>query len=145
MRSSSWRTCYGYGPHDGPLTESTSDAADHPQGPGPRRDVGVAPDGVEHAASCRWPSSRASDFVGPGVRGSAFGNRFFDPLRVGKPAQTAGNVDVPHSVTYVPDLAEALVRVAEDDRSWGRAWHAPVRAGGHPTPVGRARGGIDRP
>jgi nucleoside-diphosphate-sugar epimerase len=68
---------------------------------------------------------RASDFVGPGVEGSAFGTRFFDPLRRGKPAQTMGNIDRLHSVTFVPDLGEALVRVAEDDTSWGRAWHAP--------------------
>ncbi len=68
---------------------------------------------------------RASDFFGPGVEGSAFGTRFFEPLRKGKPASTVGAVDVLHSVTYVPDIAEAIVRVAEDDTAWGRAWHVP--------------------
>lgn len=68
---------------------------------------------------------RASDFVGNGIEGSAYGTRFFDPLRVGKPAQTVGDVEALHSVTFVPDLAEALVRVAEDHTAWGRAWHAP--------------------
>ena len=115
---------YGYGPHDGPLTEDT------PMRPTTRKgtvraemwralETAAARDGLQMAAV------RASDFVGPHVEGSAFGARFFDPLRKGKAAQTIGNVDALHSVTYVPDLADAVVRVAEDDRSWGRAWHAP--------------------
>ncbi len=68
---------------------------------------------------------RASDFFGPGVEASVFGTRFFEPLAKGKPAQTVGAVDALHSITFIPDLAEALVRVAEDDSAWGRAWHAP--------------------
>ncbi|MGB9344407.1 MAG: NAD-dependent epimerase/dehydratase family protein [Ilumatobacteraceae bacterium] len=115
---------YGYGPHDSPLTEST------PMRPTTRKgrvraEMWASLQAASERGELQMAVVRASDFIGPGVTGSAFGNRFFDPLHVGKPAQTAGNVDVPHSVTYVPDLAEALVRVAEDDRSWGRAWHAP--------------------
>lgn len=115
---------YGYGPHDGPLTEDT------PMRPTTRK-------GTVRAAM--WTSLceasergelpmavvRSSDFIGPGVTGSAFGERFFRPLTVGKPAQTLGDVDALHSVTYVPDLGEALVLVAQDDGAWGRAWHAP--------------------
>ena len=115
---------YGYGPHDGPLTEAT------PMRPTTRKgtvraemwralEAAAAREGLQTAAV------RASDFVGPQVEGSAFGTRFFGPLRKGKPAQTIGDVDALHSVTYVPDLAEAVVRVAEDDTAWGRAWHAP--------------------
>ncbi len=115
---------YGYGPHDGALTE------DLPMRPTTRKGTVRAEmwrslqDAAAHDG-LRMAVVRASDFIGPGVEGSAFGTRFFDPLRKGKPAQTAGDVDALHSVTYVPDLAEALVRVAEDDTSWGRAWHAP--------------------
>jgi nucleoside-diphosphate-sugar epimerase len=115
---------YGYGPHDGALTE------DLPMRPTTRKGTVRAEmwRSLQHAAThdgLRMAVVRASDFVGPGIEGSAFGTRFFDPLRKGKPAQTAGDVDALHSVTYVPDLGEALVRVAEDDTSWGRAWHAP--------------------
>ena len=28
----------------------------------------------------------------------------------------------------MPDVARALVRLAEDDRAWGRAWHVPTAA-----------------
>ena len=115
---------YGYGPHDGALTE------DLPMRPTTRKGTVRAEMWHSlHDASARGELQmavvRGSDFVGPGVEGSAFGTRFFDPLRRGKPAQTMGNVDALHSVTFVPDLAEALVRIAEDDTSWGRAWHAP--------------------
>ncbi len=115
---------YGYGPHDGLLTE------DLPMRPTTRKGtVRAEMWRALHDASTRGELEmavvRGSDFVGPGVEGSAFGTRFFDPLRRGKPAQTVGNVDALHSVTFVPDLADALVRVAEDDTSWGRAWHAP--------------------
>lgn len=68
---------------------------------------------------------RSSDFFGPGVEASVFGHRFFGPLVKGKPAQTVGAVDVLHSITYVPDIGEAIVKVAEDDTAWGRAWHVP--------------------
>lgn len=68
---------------------------------------------------------RASDFFGPGVEASVFGDRFFGPLAKSKPASTVGSVDVLHSITFVPDIAEAIVRLAEDKTAWGRAWHAP--------------------
>ena len=115
---------YGYGPHDGPLTE------DLPMRPTTRKGTVRAEMWRSlHDASTRGELQmavvRSSDFVAPGVEGSAFGTRFFDPLRRGKPAQAMGDVDTLHSVTFVPDLAEALVHVAEDDTSWGRAWHAP--------------------
>lgn len=114
---------YGYGAHGGALTEET------PMHPTTRKGTvraalwrslqEAADDGLQMAAV------RASDFIGAGIDGSAFGTRFFDPLRAGKPAQTIGDVDALHSVTFVPDLAEAIVRVAEDDTTWGRPWHAP--------------------
>ncbi|HSM67011.1 MAG TPA: NAD-dependent epimerase/dehydratase family protein [Ilumatobacteraceae bacterium] len=115
---------YGYGAHDGPLTE------DLPMRPTTRKGTVRAEmwrslDEASARGELEMAVVRASDFVGPGIEGSAFGTRFFDPLHRGKPAQTIGDVDALHSVTFVPDLAEALVRVAEDDTSWGRAWHAP--------------------
>jgi len=114
---------YGYGPHRGALTESS------PMRPTTKKGSvraqmwadlqAAAADGLDMAVV------RASDFFGPGVEASAFGDRFFPPLAVGKSANTIGDPDALHSVTFIPDLAEALVRVAEDDSSWGRAWHAP--------------------
>ncbi len=115
---------YGYGVLDGPLTEAT------PMRPTSRKGTVRAAmwRSLEEAAArgtLQMAVVRASDFFGPGVEGSAFGSRFFGPLHAGKPAMTVGDVDALHSVTFVADLAETLVRVAEDDTTWGRAWHAP--------------------
>lgn len=115
---------YGYGPHDGPLTEST------PMRPTTRKgrvraEMWRSLQEASASGSLQMAVVRASDFFGPGVEDSGFGSRFFDPLREGRATTTIGDLDALHSVTYVPDLAEALVRVAADDASWGRAWHAP--------------------
>lgn len=69
---------------------------------------------------------RASDFVGPGVAQSAYGARFFQAAARGRKAPVLGDPAALHSVTYVPDLAETMVRVAEDPATFGRAWHAPT-------------------
>lgn len=116
---------YAYGQHDGPLTESTPMRPNSKKGR-VRYEMWRALEAASAAGELEMAVVRASDFFGPGVEGSAFGNRFFDPLAKGEPAQTMGSVDVPHSVTFVPDVAEALVRVAEDDSTWGRAWHVPT-------------------
>ncbi len=36
-----------------------------------------------------------------------------------------GNPDAPHSATFVPDFARALILLAETPAAWGRAWHVP--------------------
>lgn len=116
---------YAYGEHEGPMTESTPMQPNSNKGR-VRHEMWRALQAASAAGQLEMAVVRASDFFGPGVEGSAFGHRFFDPLAKGKPAQTMGSVDVPHSITFIPDLAEALVRVAEDDSTWGRAWHAPT-------------------
>lgn len=73
----------------------------------------------------RAVAGRAADFVGPGVRQSALGERFWPALLAGRPVDWFGDPDAPHTVTYVPDFARALVRLGSDERAWGRAWHVP--------------------
>jgi nucleoside-diphosphate-sugar epimerase len=79
-----------------------------------------------HAAGdIRAVSIRASDFFGPGVTDAAIGERGIKQLLVGKKVQLIGNADVPHSVSYMPDVVRALTIAATDSRTWGRAWHVP--------------------
>lgn len=73
----------------------------------------------------RTVAGRASDFFGPGVRVSAMGERLWPALLKGKAVDWFGNPDVPHSFTYVPDFARALVQLGAEERAWGRAWHVP--------------------
>lgn len=80
---------------------------------------------AHQAGQIRAVAARASDFYGPHVLGSAFGERWWKALLAGKPVDVLGDPDAVHTVTYVPDLGTAMVRLADSPDSWGRAWHVP--------------------
>jgi nucleoside-diphosphate-sugar epimerase len=52
---------------------------------------------------------RAADFFGPESALTVFGERFFQRVLAGQSAQLFGNVDLPRSYSYTPDVAEGLV------------------------------------
>lgn len=75
-------------------------------------------------------SLRSSDYYGPGVTGSAWGSRVFEPLIEGKTAQVTGVLDAPHAVAYIEDVGRAAAELAVRDEALGRVWiapHAPAR------------------
>ncbi|GAA3132015.1 NAD-dependent epimerase/dehydratase family protein [Planomonospora alba] len=82
---------------------------------------------AHEAGRVRVTEVRGSDFFGPGCRDqSHLGDRFVPRLLAGKPVRHVGDPDQPHSWTYVPDVARALVAAGTGERSWGRAWHVPT-------------------
>ncbi len=68
---------------------------------------------------------RASDFYGPRVLDSAVGEGVFGAVLAGKPVNVLGNLDVPHTYTYIRDFAWGLVALSERAEAYGRAWHVP--------------------
>lgn len=69
---------------------------------------------------------RASDFFGPRAMDTAvFGDRFFAAVAAGKPTDLFGNPDLPHTYTYVPDFARALITLSHSEAAYGSAWHVP--------------------
>jgi len=68
---------------------------------------------------------RGSDFFGPWVTDSSHGERVFTPALAGKAASFAGDLDVPHTATYIGDFGRALVTLGERDEALGQAWHVP--------------------
>lgn len=115
---------YGYGPVDGPITER------HPLTATTRKGTVRAQmwRDLLHAhesGRIRAVAARASDFYGPHVEGSAFGERFVSQVRAGKKVDILGDPNTLHAITYVPDLAAAMVRLSSEPSSWGRAWHVP--------------------
>ncbi len=68
---------------------------------------------------------RGSDFFGPGVLASAIGKQAIYNALQGKPAQLLGNLDVPHTFTYIDDFGKALVVLGEREEALGQAWHVP--------------------
>lgn len=68
---------------------------------------------------------RASDFYGPGVTDAAMGERVVPRVIAGKKVSVLGALDVPHAVSYMPDVVRTLVTIAADERAWGAPWHVP--------------------
>jgi nucleoside-diphosphate-sugar epimerase len=54
------------------------------------------------------------------------GNRVFPAALAGKPLQLLGNIDLPHSYSYIGDVASGLALLGERDEALGRVWHVPV-------------------
>jgi nucleoside-diphosphate-sugar epimerase len=117
---------YGYGPTDHPLRESDPLLATGKKGR-VRAEMWADALAAHRAGRARVTEARASDYFGPGVRDQGhIGARAIPNLLDGRPVQVMGDVDVPHSWTYVPDIASALVILGTDERAWGRAWHVPT-------------------
>ncbi|MFD0277198.1 NAD-dependent epimerase/dehydratase family protein [Kitasatospora sp. NPDC127111] len=117
---------YGYGPVSGPMTEELPLAATGPKGR-VRAQVWEQARGLHEQGRIKAVELRASDFFGPGVTdGGHLAARVVPRLLRGKPVSVLGDPDAPHSWTYLPDVAAALVELAGEERAWGRAWHAPT-------------------
>jgi nucleoside-diphosphate-sugar epimerase len=43
----------------------------------------------------------------------------------GKKVTVLGWLDIPHSISFMPDVVETLVTIATDERAWGKPWHVP--------------------
>ncbi|MFD7029528.1 NAD-dependent epimerase/dehydratase family protein [Streptomyces sp. NPDC059917] len=119
---------YGYGPVDGPLTEELPLAATGPKGR-VRAAVWERALALHEEGRIKAVEVRASDFFGPGVTdGGHLAARVVPRVLRGKAVSALGDPDAPHSWSYLPDVAGALVEVAGDERAWGRAWHVPTVA-----------------
>jgi nucleoside-diphosphate-sugar epimerase len=80
---------------------------------------------AHHAGKVQVAVGRGSDFYGPGVFGSALGERTLAPLLKGKAAEVTGSLDQPHSYTYINDFGEALAILGEREEALGQVWHVP--------------------
>jgi nucleoside-diphosphate-sugar epimerase len=116
---------YGYGPVDGPLHPDLALASTGRKG---RVRATMWHDALAaHAAGrVQVTEARASDFFGPGLTDqSQLGSRVMPRLLAGKRISFLGDPELPHSLTYVPDVGATLARLGTDDRALGRAWHVP--------------------
>jgi nucleoside-diphosphate-sugar epimerase len=104
---------YGYGPVDAALTETLPLHADTRKG-AVRARMHLDLLEAHQAGRIRMVVARASDFFGPHVEGSVFGERFVSQVAAGRKVDVLGDPDALHSVTYVPDLAAAMVRLSTE-------------------------------
>jgi nucleoside-diphosphate-sugar epimerase len=93
---------------------------------GGKRGVRTALLKARAASPANTVSVVAGDFFGPRVRNSHAGERIVPAVLAGKRLLVIGSADQPHSFTYVPDLAAAMIRAAQTPALWNRVWHAPT-------------------
>ena len=115
---------YGYGPTTGPMTEDLPLAATTVKGRTRALMTQELLDAAE-AGRIRFAIGRASDFFGAGVTESSLGERVFANAVKGKPADFIGNPNLPHTYSYVPDIAAGLATLGTDERAIGGTWHLP--------------------
>ncbi len=116
---------YAYGPTAGePMTEDLPLAATTQKG----RTRAAMTDELLAAADAgrvRIAIGRASDFFGAGVTDSSLGERVFANAVAGRRADFIGNPDLPHTYSYVPDIATGLATLGTDERAIAGVWHLP--------------------
>ena len=114
---------YSYVPVDRPITEDLPRAATTGK-------LGVRADLLAQREASATPtvSVAASDFYGPLVRNAHAGDRMVPTVLAGKTMRVLGSLDQPHSFTYVPDLAAAMITAADREDLWNSFLHAPTAA-----------------
>jgi nucleoside-diphosphate-sugar epimerase len=112
---------YSYGPVEGTITESTPRTATTGK-------LGVRTDLLAQREASTTPtiSVAASDFYGPLVRNAHAGERLVPTVLAGRTMRVLGSPDQPHSFTYVPDLAAAMITAAGRPELWNSFLHAPT-------------------
>lgn len=118
---------YGYGPVDGPLTEDLPLVATTRKG-AVRAEMTRELLAAHAAGDVAVAIGRAADYVGPGVRYSALGERFFHRALAGRAVQLIGDPGRLHSLSYVADVGRglAVLGTTTSVSALGRAWHLPV-------------------
>jgi nucleoside-diphosphate-sugar epimerase len=116
---------YMYGPTDGLLTERTPMRPTSRKGR-VRAELAELLGDAHRSSRVRTVQGRASDYFGPGGIATTNGTRTFGAAVAGKRASWLGSLDVPHTMSYLPDIARGLVTLAEHEEAWGRPWHIPA-------------------
>jgi nucleoside-diphosphate-sugar epimerase len=116
---------YMYGEVDGTMTESTPYRAHTKKGK-VRQAMTEALEQAHASGKLKVAVARASDFYGPFVLDSSVaGDRVVYPALAGKSASLVGNLDKPHTMTYIEDFGEAMAILGTTDKGFGQAWHVP--------------------
>lgn len=117
---------YAYGPpNDRPLMETMS-ANPTSKKSATRAAMSEELLGAHAEGHVQVAIGRASDYFGPGALNSALGETVFAAALTGQRARVMGDPDQPHSYSYTPDVAAALVILGTATGATGEIWHLPV-------------------
>jgi nucleoside-diphosphate-sugar epimerase len=68
---------------------------------------------------------KAADFIGPRIHKGIFGIDFLHSVYNGKTVRLFGNIELPHTFTYINDFAAAMINVGTAHDTFGQIWHVP--------------------
>jgi nucleoside-diphosphate-sugar epimerase len=116
---------YMYGRVTAPMTENT------PYRPCSKKGnvrAAIAASLMEETAAGRLRAliARSADFYGPSTQNGLPNILVFEPFSKGRKASWTVNADVPHSMTFTPDAARALLMLIERETAWNQVWHLPT-------------------
>lgn len=114
---------YGYGPYDGILTEDLPQNATWTNGK-VRAEMWKITKALHDAGNLKATEVRGSDYICSNEQ-SRMGHRVVPNLLLEKPVLLLGALDQPHTWTDPDDVANLMMVLGEDDKSWGRVWHVP--------------------
>src|SRR5919106_984250 len=102
---------YAYGPVHGPITEDLPALATTKKGR-VRALMAERLLAAHRSGTLQVAIGRSSDYYGPGGANSVVGDILFGAAAKGERARWLGRLDVPHSLTYLQDVARALITAA---------------------------------
>ena len=116
---------YAYGPGPMPITEATPHRATDAKG---RVRSQMIEDllTAHESGRVRVTIGQASDYIGPHTNTSTITAVTVEPVVAGKDAaRWMGDLDQPHAIAWLPDVARAYVSLVTDERADGKAWVVP--------------------
>jgi nucleoside-diphosphate-sugar epimerase len=116
---------YPYGKVDRPMTEDMPHDPAEPTGKLHAKGVELAMEAHEKGR-VRLAVGRSSNYFGPNAGRSYASDGIFYNALFKKSASVIGDVDTPHTYTYVDDFASGLVTLGEREEALGEIWHVPA-------------------
>lgn len=118
---------YAYGEVAVPMTEQTPLRPTSKKGR-IRADAVHALEAARKERGLQFTIGRSADFYGPGAATASFNGFVIEPAAKGKACSWLLDSSLPHSITYTPDIGEALAILGTDPAGRGRTWHLPTAA-----------------
>jgi len=115
---------YAYGPQTQPLVETLPNTA-YGRKPRLRAEIAAMLLAAHGAGTAEVVIARASDFYGPGIDSAMMGTGVIRALLDGRRIFLPGDLDAPHTFTFVPDFARALLVLGTAEGVSGQVWHVP--------------------
>jgi nucleoside-diphosphate-sugar epimerase len=115
---------YMYGPVSGLITPDLPDRATGKKGL-LRSKIAADLMNAHRSGRIQATIGRASDLFGPRVLNSMMGEVVFQALLAGQTLNLIGQLDMPHTYTFVQDFAKGLITLGEQEEALGEIWHIP--------------------